>query len=53
MGQTLDKYGYLGNVTLENESKNYDDVDEVDSENDFDKEHVKSVGWKIALRDSS
>ena len=53
LGQTLDKYGYRGNVTLETEYKNYEDVAEVDSENAFAIEHLKSVGWKIALRDSS
>ncbi len=52
LGQTLDKYGYRGNVTLETEYKNYEDVAEVDCENAFAIEHLKSVGWEVALRDS-
>jgi len=52
LGETLDKYGYRGNVTLETEYKNYNDVAEVDSENGFAIEHLRSVGWQVALRDS-
>ena len=47
LGQTLDKYGYSGNVTLETEYKNYQDVSEVDSENAYAIAHLKSVGWQV------
>ena len=50
LGETLDKYGYQGNVTLETEYKNYHDVTEVDVENRFAIEHLKSVGWDVGLR---
>jgi sugar phosphate isomerase/epimerase len=45
LGQTLDKYGYNGHVTLETEYKNYSDVGEVDAENAFAMAHLRSVGW--------
>ena len=48
LGETLDKYGYQGNVTLETEYKNYHDVTEVDVENQFAIEHLKRVGWQVA-----
>lgn len=47
LGQTLDKYGYSGNVTLETEYKNYKDVAEVDSENTYALAHLKNTGWQV------
>lgn len=46
LGRTLDKAGYQGNVTLETEYKNYDNVAEVDHENAFALAHLRSAGWE-------
>lgn len=48
LGETLDKYGYSGNVTLETEYKNYKDPTEVDVENAYAIAHLKSVGWEVS-----
>jgi len=47
LGQTLDKYGYRGSVTLETEYKNYQDPAEVDTENRYALAYLKSVGWQV------
>ena len=47
LGETLDKYGYRGEVTLETEYKNYGSPEEVDEENRFALAYLKSVGWNI------
>lgn len=47
LGETLDKYGYRGEVTLETEYKNYRSPEEVDKENRFALAYLKSVGWDI------
>ena len=47
LGETLDKYGYRGEVTLETEYKNYSSPEEVDEENRFALAYLKSVGWDI------
>ena len=48
LGQTLDKYSYDGNVTLETEYKNYKDPAEVDHKNVTALAFLKSVGWEVA-----
>ena len=48
LGQTLDKYRYDGNVTLETEYKNYKDPADVDQKNTAAQAHFKSVGWEVA-----
>jgi len=48
LAETLDKYGYRGNVTLETEYKNYKDPGEVDSENAYAIAHLRSVGWEVS-----
>ena len=48
LGQTLDNYGYDGNVTLETEYKNYKDPAEVDAENAYAIAHLRSVGWEVS-----
>ena len=48
LGETLDKYGYSGNVTLETEYKNYKDPAEVDNENAYAIAHLKSIGWEVS-----
>ena len=48
LGETLDKYGYNGNITLETEYKNYKDPAEVDDENAYAIEYLKSVGWDVS-----
>ena len=50
LGETLDKYDYRGEVTLETEYKSYDSPEEVDEENRFALAHLKSVGWNISVR---
>ena len=47
LGDTLDKYGYGGHVTLETEYKNYRDIAEVDVENRYALAHLKKVGWEV------
>lgn len=49
LGETLDKYDYRGEVTLETEYKNYSSPDEVDEENRFAMDYLRSVGWHIGL----
>ena len=49
LGETLDEYGYQGEVTLETEYKNYSSPEEVDAENRFALAHLKSVGWDIGV----
>ncbi|RKX81196.1 MAG: hypothetical protein DRP60_01295 [Spirochaetes bacterium] len=49
LGEILDKYGYHGEVTLETEYKNYRDPGEVDSENLFALEYLKTAGWEVSL----
>ncbi len=49
LGETLDRYGYRGEVTLETEYKNYGSPEEVDEENHFALAHLKSVGWNIRV----
>ena len=49
LGETLDKYGYQGEITLETEYKNYSRPDEVDEENLFALEYLKSAGWNIEI----
>lgn len=51
LGETLDKYGYRGEVTLETEYKNYDSPEEVDVENRFAMDYLRSVGWAISLKE--
>ncbi len=48
LGETLDKYGYQGEVTLETEYKNYSSPKEVDEENRFALAHLRSVGWNVS-----
>jgi len=50
LGEILDKYGYTGEVTLETEYKNYSNPEEVDAENFFALEYLKTVGWEVALK---
>jgi sugar phosphate isomerase/epimerase len=52
LGETLDKYDYRGTVTLETEYKNYQDPTEVDKENAFALDYLRSVGWQVEGRDS-
>ena len=52
LGETLDKYDYRGTVTLETEYKNYQDPAEVDKENTFALDYLRSVGWQVKGRDS-
>ena len=47
LGETLDRHGYSGHVSLETEYKNYRDPAEVDAENAYAIAHLKNVGWKI------
>ena len=47
LGEILDKYNYSGEVTLETEYKNYKDPSEVDRENLFALEYLKSKGWGV------
>ena len=49
LGETLDKYGYRGEVTLETEYKNYSSPEEVDEENHFALAYLKSAGWNISV----
>ncbi len=51
LGETLDKYGYRGEVTLETEYKNYSNPEEVDEENRFAMDYLRSVGWKVSLKE--
>ncbi|MDP6777362.1 MAG: sugar phosphate isomerase/epimerase [Candidatus Latescibacteria bacterium] len=48
LGETLDKYGYRGEVTLETEYKNYGCPEEVDEENHYALAYLKSVGWSTS-----
>ena len=48
LGQTLDKYSYDGNVTLETEYKNYKDPAQVDHKNVAALAFLKSFGWEVA-----
>ena len=48
LGETLDKYGYSGNVTLETEYKNYKDPAEVDNENAYAIKYLKSIEWEVS-----
>ena len=50
LGETLDKHAYRGEVTLETEYKNYDRPEEVDEENRFAMDYLRSVGWTISLK---
>lgn len=50
LGEILDKYSYRGEITLETEYKNYSSPEEVDTENLFALEYLKTVGWEVALR---
>ena len=50
LGESLDKYGYYGDVTLETEYKNYKDPSEVDAENISAIAYLKSVGWQISVK---
>ena len=50
LGETLDRYGYQGEVTLETEYKNYGSPEEVDEENLFALDHLRSAGWRIDVR---
>jgi|APSaa5957512622_1039677.scaffolds.fasta_scaffold13447_3 sugar phosphate isomerase/epimerase len=50
LGEALDKGGYRGEVTLETEYKNYGSPEEVDEENLFALDHLRSVGWRIDVR---
>ena len=45
LAKSLDKHGYNGSVTLETEYKNYKNVEEVDVENRYALQYLKSVGW--------
>jgi sugar phosphate isomerase/epimerase len=47
LGETLDKHGYTGHVSLETEYKNYRDPAEVDEENAYAIAHLRNVGWEI------
>ena len=47
LGEALDKHGYLGEITLETEYKNYASPEEVDEENLFALDHLRNVGWRI------
>lgn len=49
LGETLDKYRYRGEVTLETEYKNYSSPEEVDEENHFALAYLKSVGWNVSV----
>jgi len=49
LGETLDKYGYQGEVTLETEYKNYSSPEEVDEENRFALAYLKRMGWNITV----
>ena len=49
LGETLDRHGYRGEVTLETEYKNYSSPEEVDAENRFALAHLKSVGWHVSV----
>ena len=49
LGETLDKYDYQGEVTLETEYKNYRTPEEVDKENRFALAYLESVGWNIRV----
>jgi len=49
LGETLDKYDYRGEVTLETEYKNYTSPKEVDAENRFALAYLESVGWNIDI----
>jgi len=48
LGETLDTYGYRGEITLETEYKNYRRPEEVDEENRFALAHLERVGWNIS-----
>ena len=48
LGETLDRHGYEGTVTLETEYKNYKDPTEVDEENTFAISHLESEGWDMS-----
>lgn len=49
LGESLDRYGYYGDITLETEYKNYKDPSEVDDENASAIAYLKSVGWQISV----
>ena len=50
LGETLDKYSYRGEITLETEYKNYSSPEAVDEENLFAMDYLRSVGWSISLK---
>ena len=49
LAKSLDKYGYNGDVTLETEYKNYKNAEEVDIENRYALQYLRSVGWKTEI----
>ena len=50
LGEALDTHGYRDEVTLETEYKNYASPAEVDAENRFALEFLRSVGWQTPAR---